>query len=175
MKRAKKYGKKVDMALALWVKLARAYAVFSRRTEEQIRTFGLTHPQFGVLECLGHLGPLMIGELCRKQLVSGGNMTVVVDNLEKQGLVERTHSDQDRRAIVVRLTAKGQKLFDEIFIRHAEFIAEMASVLTEGEQQELGRLLRKLGKGIGGKIVGQKTPKLRRGITETSSYLGKER
>ncbi|MFH0879598.1 MAG: flagellar hook capping FlgD N-terminal domain-containing protein, partial [Lentisphaerota bacterium] len=53
--------------------------------------------QFSALECLGHLGPMMIGELTRKQLVSGGNMTVVVDNLEKEGLVKRVVNAKDRR------------------------------------------------------------------------------
>jgi MarR family 2-MHQ and catechol resistance regulon transcriptional repressor len=88
---------------------------------------------------------MTIGELCRKQLVSGGNMTVVLDNLEKLGLVERAHSKEDRRAIVVRLTTKGKKLFDEIFVKHAEHIVRLASVLTDQEQEELAGLLKKLG------------------------------
>jgi MarR family 2-MHQ and catechol resistance regulon transcriptional repressor len=145
MKTTKKYGKKADLALSMWVKLARAFTTFSRRSSENIRTFGLTDAQFGALECLGHLGAMTIGELCKKELVSGGNMTVVVDNLEKLRLVERTQVKQDRRAILVRLTAKGKKLFDEIFERHAGHITKLASVLTEQEQRELDRLLRKLG------------------------------
>jgi MarR family 2-MHQ and catechol resistance regulon transcriptional repressor len=145
MKTTQKYGKKADLALSMWVKLARAFTTFSRRSSENIRTFGLTEAQFGALECLGHLGAMTIGELCKKQLVSGGNMTVVVDNLEKLGLVERTQVKQDRRAILVRLTTKGKKLFDEIFERHAGHITRLASVLTEQEQKELDRLLRKLG------------------------------
>lgn len=140
-----KYGKKVNLALGLWVKLARAAATFGKLTEENIRSYGLTEPQFGVLECLGHLGPLTLGELSRKLLVSGGNITCVVDNLEREGLVERLHSTSDRRAIVARLTGKGQTLFDTVFVRHAAFVASTASVLTEAEQEELSGLLRKLG------------------------------
>lgn len=132
----------------MWVKLARAFATFSKRTIDHIKTTGLTEPQFGVLECLGHLGPLTLGELCKKQLVSGGNMTVVVDNLEKEGLVERIRSKQDRRAIQVRLTSKGKKLFDENFTKHAEHVTKLASVLTVHEQEELSRLLKKLGIGL---------------------------
>jgi MarR family 2-MHQ and catechol resistance regulon transcriptional repressor len=145
MKTTKKYGKKADLALSMWVKLARAFTTFSKRSFENIRTFGLTEAQFGALECLGHLGPMTIGELCRKQLVSGGNMTVVVDNLEKLGLVERVHSKEDRRAVLVRLTMRGKKLFDEIFVKHAAHIARLASVLTDQEQEELAGLLKKLG------------------------------
>jgi MarR family 2-MHQ and catechol resistance regulon transcriptional repressor len=148
MTATRRYGKKADLALDTWVKLARAFSVFDHKTIEHIRTVGLTQAQFGVLETLGHKGPLTLGELCRKQLVSGGNMTVVVDNLERGGLVGRIRSREDRRSIVVQLTAKGRHLFDRIFPQHAEHVAMLASVLTEHEQVELGSLLKKLGVGI---------------------------
>lgn len=145
MTNTKKYGKKADLALGMWVKLARAYNTFSRLSAKDINSFGLTQPQFAVLECLGHSGSMRLCDLSRKMLVSGGNMTVVVDNLEKEGLVERVDDPEDRRAYNIKLTAKGKKLFDEIFAKHAEFIAETASVLTTKEQEELGKLLKKLG------------------------------
>ncbi len=148
MKTTKQYGKKVDAALSMWVKLARAHSTLAKLADENIRSFGLTTPQFGVLECLGHLGPMTIGELCKKQLVSGGNMTVVVDNLAHCGLVERIPSKEDRRAIVVQLTAKGKKLFGDIFVKHAKFVTSTVDVLTEKEQTELGLLLKKLGKAL---------------------------
>ena len=148
MKSTRPYGRKADTALTMWVKLARAFSTFSRVTDDHIRGFGLTQAQFGAVECLGHLGSMTIGELCRKQLVSGGNMTVVVDNLEREGLVERVRDRNDRRVVEVRLTTKGTKRFREIFPCHAEFVARVASVLTEKEQDDLGRLLRKLGRGI---------------------------
>ena len=145
MKTDKTYGKKADLALGLWVKLARAASSFGKLTTINIKSFGLTEPQFSVLECLGHLGPLTSGELSKKMLVSGGNTTVVVDNLENIGLVERIHSKKDRRTIYVQLTAKGEKLFDEIFAQHARYVSKIASVLTEQEQERLAQLLKKLG------------------------------
>ncbi|MEX0736886.1 MAG: MarR family transcriptional regulator [Bacteroidota bacterium] len=148
MKTTKRYGKKAESALGLWVKLARAYHTFARHTMADIRASGLTQPQFGALESLGHLGPMQIGELCRKQLVSGGNMTVVVDNLEKDGLVERVPHPEDRRATIVRLTVKGKKVFEDSFPKHAQYVTKIASVLTEEEQTELSRLLKKLGTGL---------------------------
>jgi MarR family 2-MHQ and catechol resistance regulon transcriptional repressor len=141
----RKYGKRNNLALDLWTKLARSSSTFGKLTVKHIATFGLTEPQFGVLEALGHLGPLRLGELSRKRLVSGGNMTCVVDNLEKEGLVERIHSTEDRRQILVRLTAKGKILFDDIFVKHAEYIGQIASVITEQEQEALAALLKKLG------------------------------
>ena len=143
-----RYGRQADTALDMWVKLARAFSVFSHRSEDQIRTFGLTQAQFSALECLGHKGSLTLGELCRKQLVSGGNMTVVVDNLEREQLVERVRSKDDRRSIVVRLTPKGKGLFKRIFTLHARYIADLASVLTQDEQASLAALLKKLGTAL---------------------------
>ncbi len=148
MKTTKKYGPKADAALSLWVKLARAYMTFARRSHDSIRSFGLTEPQFAVLETLGHLGPMTIGVLCKKQLVSGGNMTLVVDNLEKEGLVQRIHSKNDRRAIIVELTEKGTQLFEDTFPKHANNIADAASVLSAEEQETLSRLLKKLGTNL---------------------------
>jgi MarR family 2-MHQ and catechol resistance regulon transcriptional repressor len=148
MQTTRKYGRKTDLALSLWVKLARAYATVGKRTLADIRSYGLTQPQFGAVESLGHLGEITLGELSRKSLSSCGNMTVVVDNLEKEGLVRRRHCTEDRRVIYVRLTPKGRKLFSAIFPRHARCITGLASVLTEEEQEHLAGLLKKLGTGV---------------------------
>jgi MarR family 2-MHQ and catechol resistance regulon transcriptional repressor len=148
MKANKKYNKKVDLALNTWIKLARAFATLNKKSTESIKRFGLTQPQFSVIEILGHLGPLKVGEICEKMLVSGGNMTLVLDNIAKLGYVERIHDLNDRRAIQVQLTAKGAELFDKIFTPHAEFISETMSVLSAVEQKELGILLKKLGTTI---------------------------
>jgi MarR family 2-MHQ and catechol resistance regulon transcriptional repressor len=145
LKTTKKYGKKIDLALSTWVKLARSFTSFSKKSTEQIKSFELTQPQFAVIEALGHLGPLKVGEICNKMLVSGGNMTLVLDNIEKLGYVERIPSKKDRRAIDVQLTVKGKELFDRIFASHAEHITRLMSVLTAEEQKTLGDLLKKLG------------------------------
>lgn len=145
MKTSKKYGKKTDLALTTWVKLARAFSSFNKRSIESIRKFGLTQPQFAVIEIIGHLGPLKVGEICNKMLVSGGNMTLVLDNIAKLGYIERVHSLEDRRAILIQLTQKGKNLFDEVFNSHAEHVTKLMSVLTVEEQKTLGELLKKLG------------------------------
>jgi len=139
------YGRKADLALSLWVKLARASSTFGRLSGKDIERYGLTQPQFGVVEILGHLGPMTIGEVGRKMLVTGGCITVILDNLEKEGLVERIRSTEDRRVIKVQLTTKGHLLFNEVFTQHAERVTQLASVLTEDEQTQLSQLLKKLG------------------------------
>ena len=145
MKTTEQYGTKADLALTLWVKLARASATFGRLTGKDIERYGLTQPQFGVVEILGHLGPMTIGDVSRKMLVTGGCVTVILDNLEKEKLVERIRSTEDRRVIKVQLTPKGESLFKDIFVRHAEHVTQLASVLDEAEQVQLATLLRKLG------------------------------
>jgi MarR family 2-MHQ and catechol resistance regulon transcriptional repressor len=148
MRFSQQYGEEADRALGLWVKLARAFATFNRATAEDIRSFGLTQPQFSVLETLGHHGRIPIGELSRKQLLACGTVTVVVDNLEKEGLVERRHGEEDRRMVYVQLTEKGTSLFREIFVKHAAVVAALASVLSQKEQDELSQLLKKLGTSL---------------------------
>ena len=88
MSRTRQYGKKAETALAMWVKLARAFSTLSRLSADDIRSYGVTPAQFAVLDALGHLGPMSLGDLSRKMLVSCGNTTVIVDNLEKEGLLD---------------------------------------------------------------------------------------
>ena len=70
---------------------------------------------------------------------------MVVDNLEKEGLVRRERSEQDRRMIMVHLTRKGRKLIGDYFPRHAKAIEHEMSVLSAAEMEALGALARKLG------------------------------
>lgn len=148
MKTTKKYGKKKDLALSTWVKLARAFATVNKKADRNIRKFNVTQTQFGVIECLGHLGEMPIGTLCNKMLTSGGNMTYVLDNLEKDLVIERLFNPDDRRTYIVKLSKKGNELFQKIFIQHAICIEEIFSVLTEEEQKTLGDLLKKLGTSL---------------------------
>jgi len=129
----------------MWVKLARAYWTFAHHSHKDIERYALTPPQFAVLEALGHLGRLTLGELSAKRMVTGGCMTIIVDNLQKQGLVERVRSTDDRRIVYVQLTSKGTRMFRAVFPPHADRITELASVLSEKEQAQLSALLRKVG------------------------------
>jgi MarR family 2-MHQ and catechol resistance regulon transcriptional repressor len=149
MKTTEKYGKRADLALSLWVKLARTTDTIGLLTGRDISKYGLTPPQFSIFESLGHLGPMRICEIGAKKLMTGGNMTVVIDNLEKQGLVERIRSTEDRRSTIIQLTDKGKQLFDNVFVQHAQYVEELLwSVLPEEEMTQLSGLLKKLGVGL---------------------------
>lgn len=110
--------------------------------------YDLTVPQFGVLEALHHLGPLSLGELAEKLLVTGGNITYVMDRLEAQGLVYRERSDADRRVVKAFLTDEGRERIAAVFPGHAAFIHDLMSVLEPDERETLRALLKKLGLGI---------------------------
>jgi MarR family 2-MHQ and catechol resistance regulon transcriptional repressor len=134
-----------QLALETYVKLMRAAESVTARLESGLREAGLTTTQFGVLEAVYHLGPLSQGELARKNLKSSGNLTLVVDNLERRGLVVRRRDPTDRRRVGVRLTPRGEELIAELFPRHARAIADTFSALEPEDQRELARLCRRLG------------------------------
>jgi MarR family 2-MHQ and catechol resistance regulon transcriptional repressor len=132
-------------ALDAYIKLMRAADSLSARLSETISAAGLSESQFGVLEALYHLGPLCQREIAAKLLRSSGNITLVIDNLEAHGLVRRERQQHDRRYITVSLTDAGRKLIAEIFPSHVARIVEELGILTASEQEELGRLCKKLG------------------------------
>ena len=135
------------LALDTIIKFTRASSALEHRLLSHNALGDLTLSQFGVLETLHHLGPLCQGEISAKLLKSTGNVTLVLDNLEKAGLIARTRDTQDRRKVFLSLTPQGEALITRIFPLQAEVIAQELSVLEPEEQRQLGQLCKKLGKG----------------------------
>jgi MarR family 2-MHQ and catechol resistance regulon transcriptional repressor len=134
------------LALDTWIKLSRAADSFGARLMQHGTLDDLTISQFGVLESLHHLGPMRQSAIGLKLLRSGSDITMVVDNLERRGLVRRDRDPADRRAVLVSLTDAGRALIERIFPHHVAAIVEEMSVLNPDEQETLGSLCRKLGK-----------------------------
>jgi MarR family 2-MHQ and catechol resistance regulon transcriptional repressor len=132
-------------ALKLWVVLARAYAAVARGVEADIARHDLTTTEFGILEALHHKGPLLLGEIQRKVLVTSGGITYLVDRLIAKGLVTREPSPTDRRARYAVLTPAGKQLIESIFPAHAESLTRTIGALSSKEQAQATALLRKLG------------------------------
>ncbi len=132
-------------ALSAYITLMRASETVTAAGSETMAEAGLTPSQFGVLETLLHLGPLCQRALGNKLLKSSGNITVVVDNLEKRGLVRRERSTSDRRKVTVMLTAEGRTLIGKVFPGHAARIAKAMRALDRSELHQLRCLCRKLG------------------------------
>jgi MarR family 2-MHQ and catechol resistance regulon transcriptional repressor len=132
-------------ALDVYIKLSRAAEAVGARINCHLKDYRLTASQFGVLEALYHLGPLHQHELAAKILKSSGNLTLVIDNLVKRGLVERERDEADRRCINIRLTEPGHQLISSIFPDHVGYVIDAISVLAPEEQHRLAALCRKLG------------------------------
>jgi len=132
-------------ALDAYIKLMRAADSVTARLDPLMRAADLSFGQFGALEALLHRGPLCQRDLGRKLLRSGGNITVVVGNLARRGLVRRHRGPQDRRFVTVTLTDKGRRLIGGIFPRHVRHVVRELGALSPPEQAELGRLCRQLG------------------------------
>ena len=127
-----------------WVKLARAANAIGARLARRLAAHDLTESQFGVLDALHHLGPMHQCDLARKILRTNGNVTLVVDNLEKRGLVQRERRADDRRFIQVALTSAGEALIRTVFPQHADAVATEMGVLAGDELRTLTRLGRRL-------------------------------
>jgi MarR family 2-MHQ and catechol resistance regulon transcriptional repressor len=106
---------------------------------------GLGASDFAILEALLHKGPLQIGQIGEKVLLTSGSMTAAVNRLEQNGLVKRSRTIKDARCCAVALTRKGRNIIEPAYARHAENLEKVASVLTSDERSELVRLLKKLG------------------------------
>lgn len=133
-------------ALDAYIKLMRAAESVTTRVH-LVLPDDVTLSQFAALEALLHCGPLCQSELAAKLLKSGGNLTLVVDNLERGGLVARERDPRDRRYVRVVLTAAGRKFISQLFPKVAASITSDFATLSPTEQRTLGRLCKKLGVG----------------------------
>lgn len=139
------YGESNNLNLKVLVTLSRATQVVHKRSIKIFNEGGLTSAQFAVLEVLYHKGDLRISEIIEKILSTGGNMTVVINNLEKEQLVEKHIDPNDKRATLIRITEKGKGKIEEIFPVHLRDLDEHLSPLSAEEKNLLRTLLKKLG------------------------------
>lgn len=135
---------KKKSVLDLWLKLTHAFHMVRKGHTKHISQYNLTVPQFGVLEVLNDNGAMPLKKISEILLVTGANITCVVDNLEKEDLVRRVHSKEDRRIINAELTEKGKEKVESILPGYTKNISSLVSKLSENEQKELVRLLEKM-------------------------------
>jgi DNA-binding MarR family transcriptional regulator len=132
-------------ALRIWLRLLTCTQLVEREVRSRLRgRFGTTLPRFDLMAQLErHPEGLKMNELSRLLMVTGGNVTAIVDQLENEGLVERLDG-ADRRAWLVRLTPAGAKSFAEMAREHEEWVVDLFAGLTRKEHEELLKLLAKL-------------------------------
>jgi len=127
------------LELRLWLRLLATANLIEVEVRQRLRErFQTTLPRFDLLAQLERVEDgLLLGELSRRMMVSNGNVTGLVERLVQSGLIERSIPEADRRAVRVRLTAKGRRVFAEMAQAHSEWIAELFAGLSETEQQAL--------------------------------------
>ncbi len=131
------------MELRLWLRLLASANLIEVEVRQRLREqFATTLPRFDLLAQLERVeNGLLLGELSRRMMVSNGNVTALVERLVRSGLIERNVLEADRRAVRVRLTEKGRRVFDEMAAAHANWIGDLFAGLDESEQKALWQRL----------------------------------
>lgn len=134
------------LALRLWLRLLACTNLVEAPLSSRLRErFATSLPRFDLMAQLErHPGGLKMNALSRLMMVTGGNITSIVDQLVKEGLVERLPEPADRRAFRIRLTRAGDRAFAEMAREHEQWVVELFEGLTRREHEDLLRLLAKL-------------------------------
>lgn len=136
----------LDVApMGLLGRIARLRTHLAREVEQTLAAHGLNSATFDVLATLRRSGPpyaLSPGDLLATTMVSSGTMTNRLDQLEKAGLVARTHNPEDRRSVIIALTDKGRAVVDEAVTAHVANQHRLVETLSSEERKQLDGLLR---------------------------------
>src|SRR5437667_1995909 len=129
----------------LWLVMLKAHRTLQRLAIRSIESSDVGLSDFGIMELLLHKGPQPVNEIGRRIALTSGAITTAVDRLEARGLVTREAHESDRRARIVRLTARGEARATELFAGHKTAMDLAASGLSKNERATLIQLLKKLG------------------------------
>ncbi len=140
-------------ALRLWLRLFSCQSMIEDIIRVRLRDdHGITLPQFDVLAELDNAGePLTMSELSQHLVVSNGNITGVIDRLEREGFLKRVRSSEDRRVQYIQLTDEGKKRFQIIATEHEAWVANLFSALDRDEVDQMINTLKKTKESISGK------------------------
>ena len=129
-----------------WRSLADTYRTVHFHIMSDLRHYGLTPPQYTVLRIIGRSerGFLPMNEIGKEMIVTYANVTTIVDNLEKRGLVRRIRDTTDRRIVNVELTGSGSRLFGKIYSVHHKRVANLMRALSESELRSLLKFTTKI-------------------------------
>ena len=137
-------------SLRLWLRLLSCTTRVEDKIRQKLReSFDITLPRFDLMAQLErHPDGLSMGELSRRMMVTGGNITTIVDQLEKEKLVLREVGANDRRSFTVKLTQAGKDAFTDMAIAHEAWVADMFEGLSVDQQSELYTLLGAMKKNL---------------------------
>jgi len=124
--------------------LVRAYQAFTSYSDAHVRALGLTPPQFDIISTLGNTPGITFNKLAEKTLITKGTLTGIIDRLEQKGLVRREVPADDRRSFVARLTSEGERVFEETFPLHINYLKQRFEKLDRHELKQIQAALEKL-------------------------------
>ncbi len=133
-------------SIKLWLRLLTCSSLIEGKLRAKLREeFDTTMPRFDFMAQLSRVPEgLTMGELSKRMMVSGGNVSGIATQLVKEQLVDRTPVPENRRTFIVKLTNKGDKAFTAMAARHEEWVIELLGQLTEGDVSKLMSLLAKV-------------------------------
>jgi len=135
-----------DLDLRILVGLNKSVEKVQRKLNEDIRKKGVTTPQFNVLKILYRSGNMKVCEIIQKTFSTGGNMTVIIDNLHKFGYIEKTCCPEDKRSTLINITKSGREKVEEIFPEYLKTLEEILKSFTKDEKKTFEILINKLEK-----------------------------
>ena len=139
-------------SLKLWLRMLSCTVRIENEIRSRLRTsFGITLPRFDLMAQLErHPDGLRMGELSRRMMVTGGNITGITDQLEREGLVARVPDPHDKRAFAVKLTVAGQEAFAAMARVHESWVEELLGHVAPGDKEQLIELLSGMKAGLDG-------------------------
>lgn len=130
-----------DMSFEIVKAIKKTNNEIVKQESDIVRQYGLTSPQYGVLECLYIKGDMHISDLIERLISTSGTMTVIIKNLEKLNFIEKKNDLEDKRFFKVCLTEKGKNLVEEVFPLRKVGLDDFANTLTKEEQELLLKIL----------------------------------
>jgi DNA-binding MarR family transcriptional regulator len=148
-------GKDHHQSLRVWLRMLSCTVLIEDQIRSRLRNeFGITLPRFDLMAQLErHPEGLRMGELSKRMMVTGGNITGITDQLEQEKLVVRVPDPNDRRAYSVKLTAAGRRAFERMASVHEEWIDELLGGLSAPEKSKLTELLSKVKHHLNGPVT----------------------
>jgi MarR family 2-MHQ and catechol resistance regulon transcriptional repressor len=136
-------------ALNTYIKLFRASESVRSRLYLKLAEEGLTESQFYLLDVLYHLGPSNQKDISKKIFKSEGNVTMIINNLEKQKLVKKKKSKDDGRVYIINLTDEGKNLYENFFPIFLKSILSEFSELNGKDIKRFQKICRRIGLNTG--------------------------
>ena len=128
-----------------YIKLVRAFESISSRLYMKLDKEGLTESQFYLLDVLYHCGPMNQKELGKKIFRSEGNITMVVNNLERRKLIKKKQNPDDKRIYIIKLKTEGKELYEKVFPKFLKAMMREFEGIKEKEHKEFQKICRRIG------------------------------